>query len=196
MFDTNVFHRGECAVFRKTEERFGGLSNMCGGFPIFVNKSRILTTEHLYQMCRFPDLPEVQREIMAEKSPMGAKMKSKPHRPKTRPDWESADGLGVRVDVMRWCLRLKLAQNFVKFKAALLETGSRDIVEDSHNDPFWGAVPVKGKPNELEGRNVLGRLLVELREELAAKEEAELKIVAVPGIPNFLLFGTPIVGRA
>jgi type I restriction enzyme S subunit len=41
----------DCVVFRKTNTRFGGLSNMAPGFPLEVNGIRILTSEALYQAC-------------------------------------------------------------------------------------------------------------------------------------------------
>ena len=105
-----TYTRAESVVFLKTAEPFGGLSNMARGYPIRVNGIRILTSEALYQACRFPHLPDVQRMIIGENSPMTAKMKSKPHRKDTRPDWDR-----VRVKVMRWCLRMKLAQNWASF---------------------------------------------------------------------------------
>ena len=79
------YDRASSVVFRKTDEPFGGLSNMASGFPLSLNGSRILTSEALYQACRFPHRPEVQRLIIEQKSPMTAKMKSvwaygrKPH---------------------------------------------------------------------------------------------------------------------
>lgn len=42
------------AVFLKTKERLGALSNMAGGFPLEVNGIKIRTSEALYQACRFP----------------------------------------------------------------------------------------------------------------------------------------------
>jgi len=43
-----TYHRDECVVFLKTKEQFGGLSNMAGGYSLFVNGIRILTAEALY----------------------------------------------------------------------------------------------------------------------------------------------------
>ena len=86
--EMRTYDRSDSVVFRKTKEAFGGLSNMAGGFPLEVNGIRIRTSEALYQACRFPHLPEVQRLIIEQKSPMTAKMKGKPHRHETRPDWD------------------------------------------------------------------------------------------------------------
>ena len=41
----------------KTAEAWGEYSNMVSGFPVMVNGTRILTSEALYQCCRFPHLP-------------------------------------------------------------------------------------------------------------------------------------------
>ena len=134
------YYRSESAVFLKTKEKYGGLSNMAGGFPLKLNGVDIRTSEALYQACRFPHIPEVQRLIIGQRSPMSAKMKSKPYRCNSRPDWER-----VRVQIMRWCLRVKLAQNWKKFRDALMETGDLPIVEHSRRDDFWGAKPIDEK---------------------------------------------------
>jgi type I restriction enzyme, S subunit len=52
----------------------GGLGRF--DFPLHVQRTRIHTSEALYQACRFPHLPEVQRLIIGQASPMTAKMKS------------------------------------------------------------------------------------------------------------------------
>ena len=127
-----TYRANDCAVFCKTAEEFGGLSNMAAGFPLEVNGVSIRTSEALYQACRFPHRPEIQRLIIEQQSPMTAKMKSKPHRKDSRPDWDD-----VRVGIMRWCLRVKLAQNWQKFGDLLLTTGNRPIVEKSRKDDFW-----------------------------------------------------------
>lgn len=180
-----VYDRAASAVFLKTDEEFGGLSNMAGGFPLLVNGLRIFTSEALYQACRFPHLPAIQRMILAQASPMTAKMKSKPYRSDSRPDWNR-----VRVKVMRWCLRVKLAQNWTRFSELLLATGDRPIVELSHKDDFWGAKPVDD--HTLVGMNVLGRLLMELREEVRSGACSPPMRVEPLQIPDFLLDGQPI----
>ena len=157
---------------------------MASGFPIEVNGTQIATSEALYQACRFPDRPDVQRMIIEQRSPMTAKMKGKRYLQDTRPDWDR-----VRVKVMRWCLRVKLAQNWDSFGELLLSTGSAPIVEDSRKDDFWGA---KRTDEELIGTNALGRLLMELRDERKGPNQDRLRVVEPLQIPNFLLYGEPI----
>jgi putative DNA methylase len=178
------YERSSSIVFLKTKEAFGGLSNMAGGFPLRVNGIRILTSEALYQACRFPHRPEVQRLVIEQNSPMTAKMKTKPYRDDTRPDWD-----GVRVKIMRWCLRVKLAQNYSIFARLLQSTGERPIVEESRKDDFWGAKPLD--VDVLVGMNVLGRLLMELRQDVYEKPEQLLDVLPLD-IPDFLLFSQPI----
>ena len=182
-----TYVRGDVVVVYKTKEDFGGLSNMASGYPLQINGVRILTTEALYQACRFPHLPEVQREIIGQHSPMTAKMKSKPYRKDSRPDWDE-----VRYKVMRWCLRVKLAQNYTEFGRLLLATRDRPIVEQSRKDDYWGAKLADEVGDTLIGQNVLGRLLMEVREKLKDDADGMLKMVSPLGIPNFLLLGKPI----
>lgn len=181
-----TYRRSESVVFLKTNEDFGGLSNMAGGYPIHVNGIRVLTSEALYQACRFPHLPEVQRMIIGQISPMTAKMKSKPYRNDSRGDWDQ-----VRVRVMRWCLRMKLASNWHAFSELLLRTKDRPIVEESRKDDFWGA-KATGDGSTLVGMNVLGRLLMELREQVKEQGRDAAYDIAPPHLPDFLLFGRPI----
>lgn len=182
-----TYVRSEVVVVYKTKDDFGGLSNMASGYPLQINGVRILTAEALYQACRFPHMPEVQREIIGQHSPMTAKMKSKPHRKDSRPDWDD-----VRYKVMRWCLRVKLAQNYEEFGRLLLATRDRPIVEQSRKDDYWGAKLTDEAGDTLIGQNVLGRLLMELREKLKDDREGALKVVLPLGIPDFLLLGRPI----
>lgn len=94
--ESRTYRREECATFRKTDERFGGLSNMAPGFPLCINSVHVGTAEAIYQACRFPHRPDLQRLIISQTSPMTAKMRSKPYREETRPDWDD-----VRVAIMR-----------------------------------------------------------------------------------------------
>ncbi|TLD42070.1 MAG: Type I restriction-modification system, specificity subunit S [Candidatus Jettenia ecosi] len=158
---------------------------MATGYSIKVGDIEVRTSEALYQACRFPNSLDVQKMIIEQKSPMMAKMKSKPFRPKTRPDWDM-----VKVKIMQWCIRAKLACNYYKFRDLLLSTGDKSIVEDSHRDRFWGAI--SQEDGSLVGENVLGRLLMELREELKVDKMNNLKKVQPLKINDFNLLGHPI----
>ncbi|PNI03343.1 DUF1768 domain-containing protein [Vibrio diazotrophicus] len=173
------------AAFKKTNEKWGGLSNMAGGFPVVVNGLPMQSVEALYQACRFPHLPEVQKKILAQSSPMTAKMVGKPHKRQSRPDWEQ-----VQILIMKWCLRVKLAQNWETFSNLLLDTRGMQIVELSNKDGFWGAKPVED--NIYAGVNALGRLLMELREQIILYKKEHFLTVAPLNIPHFTLYGQDI----
>lgn len=156
---------------------------MASGYPIKINNIQILSSEALYQAMRFPNYPEIQKEIILQKSPMTAKMKSKKYREYTRSDWED-----IKLIIMRWCLRVKLIQNWDKFGSLLLSTKGKDIVEESNKDSFWGAIP--SDKYLLVGVNALGRLLMELRDELP--QYLNSKELSVPNIIDFKLYGNSI----
>lgn len=185
--EPRTYRRSECVVFRKTDGPFGGLSNMAPGYPLSVNDVLIHTSEALYQACRFPHLQNVQHLILTQNSPMTAKMRTKPYREQSRPDWDEA-----RLPIMRWCLRVKLVQNWGKFRSLLMSTDERAIVEDSRRDDFWGAIATKEDPYILEGCNVLGRLLMELRERIRGMGDDGWDEVSPLNIPDFMLYGQPI----
>ena len=184
--EVREYLRRDVVVVFKTREAFGGLSNMAAGFPLLVNNVRIYTSEALYQACRFPHLPEIQQLIIGQASPMTAKMRSKPYRIQTRTDWDS-----IKFKVMRWCLRVKLAQNFEKFSDLLLSTENKAIVEQSRKDDYWGA-KLSADGERLVGQNVLGRLLMELRERLRQQEADSLTVVDPLAVVDFNLLGRPI----
>jgi ribA/ribD-fused uncharacterized protein len=181
------YRREECAVFLRTGELFGGLSNMCAGFPLSVEGVAIRTAEALYQACRFPLYEAVQAEIIAQRSPIAAKMKARKHQFATRSDW-----MMRRLRVMRWTLRVKLAQHFELFGGLLKSTGDKPIVEESSKgDDYWGAIAQEDDKDLLVGVNALGRLLMELRRDFLEKGEA-MKVVSPPEMDNFLLMGKKI----
>lgn len=169
----------DSCIFKKNREAFGDLSNMAP-FKINVNNVVVKTSEALYQACKFTDYPDIQLKIIDEKSPMTAKMVSRAYKSMVRSDWEK-----IKVRVMHWCLRVKIAQHFIRFGITLESTGQKDIVEDSKSDNFWGAI--RQNNNTYTGVNALGRLLMELRDKYISYKKYELLFVPKPDIINFKL---------
>jgi hypothetical protein len=123
---------------------------------------------------------------------MQAKMKAKKEgrrKEHSRPDWEE-----IQVEIMRWCLRVKLAQHVTKFGGLLRWSAPRPIVERSRKDRFWGAI--LEADGVLRGQNRLGRLLMALREELLAYklagQESRLLRVEPAQVTDFLLLGQAV----
>ncbi len=158
MFVNRFWNKETSAVFSKTKEKWGGLSNFAGGYPIVYGGLKFWNSEALYQSCRFTENPEIQEQIANEKNPMKAKWLSRKHIHLTRPDWEE-----VKVSAMELTIRQKFLQN-ISFRKILLETGDMDIVEFSKKDSFWGAKPTN-EENVLFGMNVLGIVLMNIRKE-------------------------------
>lgn len=157
-----TYVRTECAVFFRTRETLGELSNMCVGMPLLVAGIEFPSSEHLYQACRFPHRADLQEQLLAEPRPVQAKRGIAMLRDtQTRADW-----LDVRVPLMRWCLAVKLSAHPLRFGEVLRSTTPLPIVERSTRDPFWGAqiIAERQPGSPLVGRNVLGRLLTELRD--------------------------------
>lgn len=186
--DSNVreYQSKSVITFAKADGDFGALSNMAPGFNLFINEVNIQSSEILYQVCRFPLFPKIQEEIIRSQNPMDAKKISRQYIQYSRQDWDT-----VKFKVMKWCLEVKLIQNFDKFSNALLSTNDKTIVEYSRKDAVWGAILKDGKTN-LVGKNALGRLLMELREKVRSGNINKSTVILPPNIPAFLLFGNLI----
>ena len=80
-----------------------------------------------------------------------------------RPDWEQ-----VKDDIMREAVLAKFQQHD-DLREMLLSTGDADIVEKTTRDYYWGC------GNKGTGKNMLGIILMEVRETLQQEdaEEAE-----------------------
>ncbi len=108
---------------------------------------------------------------------MTAKMKMQ-----SPPTGHEADWDKVRVAIMRWCLRVNSPRTG-RSSAPPASYRRPPIVEESRKDDFWGA---KASDDEtLVGKNVLGRLLMELREELRGLKAERLRRVEPPAVPQF-----------
>lgn len=180
-----TYQRGKSIIFRTTRGPFGGFSNFAAGFPLTVNGHLIHSTEALYQACKFPHRVRVQQMIIRENNPKLAKAVSIEYAQESRKDWST-----IRVSVMRWCLRVKAAQHYSRLVRLLELTDHLPIVEESHRDSFWGAAPIDG--GLLQGINALGRLWMQVRDELLTSLRETEIIVRPPRISNFLLLGEPV----
>jgi len=166
-----IYNIKDVIIFHKTKAAYGGLSNMCAGFPLSLNNVPIRTSEALYQALKFPDFANIQQQIIDAKSPMTAKMISRHHQQYMSSNWNS-----IRVDVMRYCLQLKLLQHNHSFGTLLKSTYPKPIVELSKKDTFWGAKKIPTNSTQLKGVNALGRLLMELRNNYLLKGNMELTV--------------------
>ncbi|MBR5716920.1 MAG: NADAR family protein [Bacteroidales bacterium] len=145
-----------CACIRKVAEEWGILGNFART-PLVVEGVTLKNSEQLFQLMKFKDEAPVKAVYQAANPKYVAKHWEKTHR---RSDWGS-----IIVDVMKFCLTLKYQQSEA-FRSSLLLTNGLFIVEDQTTFPkktadTWGTKLVG---NEYVGPNLLGRLLMELRD--------------------------------
>ncbi len=117
-------------------------------------KGRVwMTSEHAYHSERFEDTA-MKDEVYAMRSAHDAFTYAQTHKHLQRSDWDD-----IKIAIMKEILHAKVAQHaYVKKK--LLESGSREIIEDSWRDDFWGWGANK------DGKNMLGKLWMEVRDEV------------------------------
>jgi len=143
-----------------TEIRFYGKKAQYGEFsnfytsPFTIEDKSWETVEHYFQAMKFPDDPEYQEFIRKAKSPPEAKRLGGSRKHPLRPDWNT-----YRDIVMKRALEAKYTQNSM-LKELLLSTGDAYLIEDSPSDYYWGC------GQDGTGQNMLGKLLVQVRNEL------------------------------
>ncbi|WP_146602537.1 NADAR family protein [Novipirellula aureliae] len=144
--------------FYSTGDEYGEFSNFAD-YPIRIGKATWPTTEHYFQAMKFKSKSD-QNEIRKANSPMLAARMGRDRKRTLRKDWESA-----KVNVMREALIAKFTQHD-ELRELLLSTGNAKIIEHTTNDDYWG------DGGDGRGKNMLGRLLVEVR--LRLREESEM----------------------
>jgi ribA/ribD-fused uncharacterized protein len=109
------------------------------------------SVEHYFQALKCVNVEE-RNAVLASASPSDAKKQGR--NVEIRSDW-----LKVREGFMLACLRYKFS-TFPHLAEMLLATASVELVEENWwNDKYWGVC-------KNEGENVLGKLLMKVRDEL------------------------------
>ena len=149
------------APFCKVDGRWGIFSNF-GRTPVTIDGTSFDCAEKVFQVMKFSD-PASRRAVYSAKG-QTMKMKAR-HCEKVgsvREDWGR-----IIVDAMKFCLMQKYAQS-AEFRAGLERSRGLFIVEDQttfpkKNPDTWGA-KLSGDGTEYVGPNLMGRLLMELRD--------------------------------
>ncbi|MBY0546930.1 MAG: NADAR family protein [Candidatus Obscuribacterales bacterium] len=146
--------------FYREKDEYGCFSNFAA-FPIAIAGDLWPTSEHYFQAQKFLD--EADREqIRQASSPGKAADMGRDRKRSLRPDWES-----VKDDIMRAAVRAKFSQH-AKIRQVLLETGDAWLVEHTANDSYWA------DGGDGSGKNMLGRILMEVRAELVREQEGSV----------------------
>ena len=146
----------QCVRIHKIDEEWGIFSNF-GHTPIVVEGVTFDTSERLFQLMKFKDEEPVKAVFSANNPKMTTKHWEKTHR---REDWGK-----MIIDAMKFCLTQKYEQS-EEFRKELERSKGKFIVEDQTSFPkktpdTWG---VKLQDDNFVGPNLLGRLLMELRD--------------------------------
>lgn len=142
--------------FYSTTGEYGCFSNF-SRHAITLKGKRWPTSEHYFQAQKFVGEPDEEEVRQSPKPSLAASMGRDRKRPLRR-DWE-----GVKERVMLDALRAKFTQHD-DLKAVLLGTGDAVLVEHTANDSYWG------DGGDGSGKNRLGHLLMQLRDELRAEK--------------------------
>ena len=138
--------------FYRVNDAYGEFSNF-SAHPFKLKGKTWRTTEHYFQAMKFEGTSHVE-EIRKTASPMVAARMGRSRKRPLRKDWES-----VKDRIMYEAISAKFTQH-EELQALLLETGDAKLVEHTSNDRYWG------DGGDGTGRNKLGLLLMQLREEL------------------------------
>ena len=163
-YSEETYKINDCVRITEVDSEWGILGNF-GPAGLTVGGVVFETSEHLFQVMKFKEKGVVQN-VYAKKSFGGsnapAKMAAKSYETVgfRRDDWGS-----MILDAMRFCLQTKYEQS-EEFRKELERSKGRKIVEDqdtfSKKSPdAWG---VKSKNGCFTGPNLLGRFLMELRD--------------------------------
>jgi ribA/ribD-fused uncharacterized protein len=138
------------------EQDFYVLSNF-SAFNLKFLGNTFPTSEHAYHWMKFrhpTGAGWLLDQILYAPSAHEAFKIAERNKLRRRSDWDD-----VKVETMHSILLAKANQHeYVRRK--LLATGNRELVEDSWRDDFWGWGPNR------DGKNMLGKLWMEIRDEL------------------------------
>lgn len=136
-------------LFYIREKMNGFLSNF-ERTPFTMDGIEYPTNEHYYQSQKATDFETRSWIAIAPSAWLAMKAGRSLRKHETRSDWDT-----FKFQVMKDGLYAKFSQN-EELKTCLLATGDAAIHEDSPTDMIWG----------MKGQDMLGKLLMEIREEL------------------------------
>jgi ribA/ribD-fused uncharacterized protein len=143
--------------FYRATGKYGFLSNL-HRVPVYFEGRLFDCAERAYQFGK-PKCTEVAEWLVAAPKPhLCAAVAHSLFVYDVRADWNE-----IKVERMQAVLKAKFTQNY-PLKEALLATGDVALIEESNTDAFWGI----GKKKN--GKNMLGVLLMQLRDSLRGNE--------------------------
>lgn len=146
----------EKIIFYNPQEEYGWLANY-SYHKINVDDQIYKTVEHYYQSQKFNN-HLIKSIIRKSPTPGFSKFIAKILKIIRNPAWDS-----IKQETMYKGIKSKFIQHNDLLKL-LLATDGKEIIENSLNDHYWGI----GKSGS--GQNIMGKLLMKLRDELIKGE--------------------------
>lgn len=169
MSETKNLYHGDDAD-GGTEDETGAVVSFRGEYaflsnffehPVEVEGVTYPTNEHAFQALK---TRETSERYQVQQAPTPASAKARGRKVTMREDWGTA-----RFEEMGRVLRAKFRDPELRRK--LLATGDRQLIEgNTWRDTTWGAIQDKNS-GEWKGRNELGKLLMQIRDELREEEK-------------------------
>ncbi|MGN1252549.1 MAG: NADAR family protein [Muribaculaceae bacterium] len=164
-YSWNDYPLDKCIPIRGVKEQWGILGNFAPT-PLIVKGVLFSNSEQLFQMMKFSDKETLLSIYQSKGLPLKWAAKKGEKNGLRRKDWGQ-----IIIDVMKFCLQTKYEQS-EEFRHVLNETIGFSIVEDQtklkttksgnlKDADTWGVVR---KGELFVGSNLLGRLLMELRD--------------------------------
>ena len=142
-------------MIKNFEGEYAFLSNFYF-FPMIIDNVVYTTNEHFFQAMKSLNPKERQAIVLA---PTPGKAKCLGRKVSLRKDWED-----IKEEIMLTGLRHKFSNPELRKK--LLATGNEELIEGTTwHDNYWGICDCEACGGQ--GKNRLGKLLMQVREELA-----------------------------
>ncbi|MCB9642142.1 MAG: NADAR family protein [Myxococcales bacterium] len=145
--------------FYRRGDDFGEFSNF-SYHRVYLKGKYWPTTEHYFQAQKFAGT-EHEEAVRMQKGPGFAAQMGRNRKLPLRKDWES-----IKDNVMRDAVYAKFTQH-KDLKELLLSTGEAVLIEHTTNDSYWG------DGGDGSGKNMLGRILMEIRKRIRNEAQAE-----------------------
>lgn len=148
--------------YKRDKQEFGFMSNFAK-FPIKIGGETWKTNEHYFQAMKVDpnDLGLERHTLKVKSANTPAEAKKLGRKVPLRHNWEQE-----KDKVMLDACRAKFSQHD-KIRAKLLATGDAELIEDSPTDAYWGTGTDKGG----DGKNMLGKILEQVRQELRDEQQ-------------------------
>ena len=149
--------KNDTIKFKRLKEKYGCFSNF-SAHPVEIGNHIFPTTEHFFQAMKVVEDSELFNRVAHAPSPKESKNIAHENKHKWIENWDA-----IKYKIMKMAITEKVKQH-PDIKELLLSTENKMIVEDSDYDYIWGC----GKDGT--GQNLLGKIWMEVREEIRNNE--------------------------